>query len=71
MTSTIPADMQVAIDDAKARARRIRALQRELREADGPDEHEAAQARLNAYLDEISDADDADLARLGYARNAS
>jgi hypothetical protein len=59
-----PTHLRAAIAEAQRREVRILDLQRAIRTADGPDEREAAQARLNAFLDELDERDSADLARL-------
>ena len=51
----LPPEIAAAIGEAKARERRILDLQAAVTAADGPDEREAAQAHLVAYLDKIEE----------------
>jgi hypothetical protein len=62
----LPPDLAAALAATRSRTRELLARRQAVTDADGPDEYEAAQARLYGYLDAIEETDRTDLARLGY-----
>jgi hypothetical protein len=63
---TLPASLALTVAEAKGRERAILAADAAIRDAAGPDEREAAQARLNALLDRFEEEDAAALAALDH-----